>query len=132
MKVIVEETSDKDVEFYRVGDLVNKLTNDTSDNILPFDEVKYDKHLNLKITNFFGKSGDIPKLIPKTETKPAINSIKYGLNNQPGKTNREVKDDVTRASTDLSEVKKPGKRKRSLSPVNNKTLNSFIKPKLKK
>jgi hypothetical protein len=140
MKVIVGSSSDKDIVFHRVGDLVNKIANNTPDNILPFEEVKYDKHMNLKLTNFFGKGGvavdtfKMPKVLPKTDIK--VSWLERALKEDEKKVDeKELRDDTTRVSsafTDLK-VKKPGKRKRSLSPVNNKTLSSFIhvKPKNK-
>jgi hypothetical protein len=56
-------------EFYPVGDLVNKIVNDTPDNILHKDEVKYDKNKNLKLNNFFKKKDDSKKSSDESEPK---------------------------------------------------------------
>jgi hypothetical protein len=56
-------------EFYPVGDLVNKIVNDTPDNILHKDEVKYDKNKNLKLNNFFKKKDDTKKSSDESESE---------------------------------------------------------------
>ena len=45
-----------EMNFYEVGDLVNNFKNNTKDNILPKDKVKYNKNGNLLINNFLNKS----------------------------------------------------------------------------
>ena len=48
----INETKKIEMKFYEVGDLVNNLKNNTKDNILPKDEIKYNKNGNLLINIF--------------------------------------------------------------------------------
>lgn len=50
--------AETNLDFYEVGDLVNKLSNQDADNILPVQDLKYNKNKNLKISNFFCISGN--------------------------------------------------------------------------
>lgn len=52
----ITETKKLEMNFYEVGDLVNDFKNNTKDNILPKDQVKYNKKGNLLINNFLNKS----------------------------------------------------------------------------
>ena len=52
----VKETKNMELTFYEVGDLVNNYKNTGKDNILPLEQVKYNKKGNLLINNFFKKS----------------------------------------------------------------------------
>ena len=52
----INETKKLEMNFYEVGDLVNNFKNNTKDNILPKDQIKYNKNGNLLINNFFNKS----------------------------------------------------------------------------
>ena len=52
----INETQTLEMNFYEVGDLVNNFKNNTKDNILPKDKVKYNKNGNLLINNFLNKS----------------------------------------------------------------------------
>ena len=52
----INETKKLEMKFYEVGDLVNNFKNNTKDNILPKDQIKYNKNGNLLINNFFNKS----------------------------------------------------------------------------
>jgi hypothetical protein len=126
LKSIIEETSDKGVEFYRVGDLVNKVNNDSADNILPFDEVKYDRFKNYKLTYFMKKGTE-------EKEKKAINADKDDVSITldkaiPLKNEKKAidSDQTTRASS-MFEKKTPDKRRKSNSPINNTTLKNFVK-----
>ena len=52
----INATQSLEMNFYEVGDLVNNFKNNTKDNILPKDKVKYNKNGNLLINNFLNKS----------------------------------------------------------------------------
>lgn len=52
-KYIQDETQ---LIFYQVGDLVNKLSNEGEDNILPKEKIGYNKNRNLLIGNFLTKN----------------------------------------------------------------------------
>jgi len=52
----INATQNLEMNFYEVGDLVNNFKNNTKDNILPKDKVKYNKNGNLLINNFLNKS----------------------------------------------------------------------------
>lgn len=52
----INDTQDLEMNFYEVGDLVNNFKNNTKDNILPKDKIKYNKNGNLLINNFLNKS----------------------------------------------------------------------------
>lgn len=49
--------------FYPVGDLVNKLSNQSKDNIIHKDQITYDKNRNLKLNNFFKKSDNANNIL---------------------------------------------------------------------
>jgi putative SOS response-associated peptidase YedK len=52
----ISETKKLEMNFYEVGDLVNNFKNNTKDNILPKDQIKYNKNGNLLINQFLNKS----------------------------------------------------------------------------
>jgi hypothetical protein len=74
-----------ELNFYEVGDLVNKMSNQGKDNILHKDEVKYDKNKTLKITNFFQKKGE-EAIIKNSESKEK----KKDIVNPPSKKNDKL------------------------------------------
>ncbi len=77
----LKEIIDKEIKmkYYLIGDLVNKLSNTSKDNILPLEEVKYNKNGNLLIKNFLNNEGDksaVNKEInEKTIKKKNLNKI---------------------------------------------------------
>lgn len=83
------------LHFYPVGDLINKLGNNSKDNILHKDEITYDKNRNLKLTNFFKKN------TPKEETKD---------NNIEVEINKEEKEDFDKEFK-IEKVKETPKKK---------------------
>ena len=56
INTFINETQNIEMKFYEVGDLVNNFKNNTKDNILPKDQVKYNKNGNLLINNFLNKT----------------------------------------------------------------------------
>ena len=52
----INETKKIEMSFYEVGDLVNNFKNNGKDNIIPKDQIKYNKNGNLLINNFLNKS----------------------------------------------------------------------------
>ena len=56
INTFINETKKIEMNFYEVGDLVNNFKNNTKDNILPKDQIKYNKNGNLLINNFLNKS----------------------------------------------------------------------------
>ena len=56
INTFINETKNIEMKFYEVGDLVNNFKNNNKDNILPKDQVKYNKNGNLLINNFLNKT----------------------------------------------------------------------------
>jgi hypothetical protein len=109
-----------------VGDLVNKMSNQSKDNIIHKDEIKYDKNKNLKIDMLFGKMKERKSLIDKTrnsehgEEKEKIKTTtKISLNNLKDKEkskkeivmNSKREDDVSTQASFMDKKIGPGKRR---------------------
>lgn len=77
-----------EIEFYEVGDLVNNLANEGEDNILPEDQLKYNKNRNLKISNFFVS----PKMKEKEKISENETSKKASSRNRAGKIKNSIND----------------------------------------
>ena len=56
INTFINEIKNMEMKFYEVGDLVNNFKNNTKDNILPINQVKYNKNGNLLINNFLNKT----------------------------------------------------------------------------
>ena len=56
LNTFINETKKMEMNFYEVGDLVNNFKNNGKDNILPKDQIKYNKNGNLLINTFLNKS----------------------------------------------------------------------------
>ena len=56
LNYFVKKTKELKLEFWQIGDLVNDFKNISKDNILPLDQIKYNKKGNLLINHFFNKS----------------------------------------------------------------------------
>ena len=56
LNTFINDTKKIEMNFYEVGDLVNNFKNNGKDNILPKDQIKYNKNGNLLINNFLNKS----------------------------------------------------------------------------
>jgi len=101
------------LESYPIGDLVENLNNDTEDNIIHRDEIKYDKNKNSKITFFFPRK-------KKDDIKIEDNfGISDDSNLVPVKTEHK-----SHAFPLLSKKTSRGKKP---VPVNTKILLNFIK-----
>ena len=95
---------DKDIKmkFYLVGDLVNKLSNINKDNIIPKEEIKYNKNGNLLIKNFLSEG---EKLILK-KNENLIKANKKNLNKineleSIKEKNRKDDDNISQVSTTI-------------------------------
>ena len=56
LNTFINETKKMEMNFYEVGDLVNNFKNNGKDNILPKDQIKYNKNGNLLLNNFLNKT----------------------------------------------------------------------------
>ena len=56
LSYILKKAKELTFEFWQIGDLVNDFKNTSKDNILPLDQIKYNKKGNLLINHFFNKS----------------------------------------------------------------------------
>jgi hypothetical protein len=74
------------LSFYKVGNLVSKLSNNSSDNILPIEEITYDKNKNLKLTNFFNKKDKLSTEY-KLKNKEKIENDKIKIDKLSNYTN---------------------------------------------
>ena len=86
----INETKKIEMKFYEVGDLVNNLKNNTKDNIIPKDEIKYNKNGNLLINIFFNKSNseiDLNSNVKKNYTENKKNELKINKINEINKRN---------------------------------------------
>ena len=105
----VKKTKDLNLEFWEIGDLVNNFKNISKDNILPLDQIKYNKKGNLLINHFFNKSNseisltsvkkNNQSLLKKNEMK--INNIDEinKRTNSFQKVNIKNNDDISDIST---------------------------------
>ena len=86
----INETKKIEMKFYEVGDLVNNLKNNTKDNILPKDEIKYNKNGNLLINIFLNKSKseiDLNSNVKKNYVKNKKNELKINKIDEINKRN---------------------------------------------
>jgi putative SOS response-associated peptidase YedK len=97
---------DKDIKmkFYLVGDLVNKLSNISKDNIIPKEEIKYNKNGNLLIKNFLTEEKGEKLILKKNENlikenKKYLNKINE-LENLKEK-NKKNDDNISQVSTTI-------------------------------
>ena len=97
LSYFVKQTSDLNMEFYEVGDLVNDFKNISKDNILPLSQIKYNKKGNLLINHFFNKSN----------SELALTSVKK--NNQLENKKKEMK---------INKIDEINKRNKSYQKVN--------------
>lgn len=116
------------LEFYPVGDLVNKLSNQGSDNILHKEEIKYDKNKNWKLTCFFSNKNDEnsnkkPSVIT-TVKKDKINSITF--------TKQIVNPDCDDVSTQITEMNPRYYQGKRASRVEGNKKENVSKQKIKK
>jgi putative SOS response-associated peptidase YedK len=97
---------DKDIKmkFYLVGDLVNKLSNVSKDNIIPIEDIKYNKNGNLLIKNFLTEEKGEKLILKKNENlikdnKKNLNKINE-LENIKEK-NKKNDDNISQVSTTI-------------------------------
>lgn len=133
MFIKASKFEDIQINFYPVGDLVNKLHNYGKDNILHRDEITYDKNKNLKLTNFLKKRTDDKKADKdkiKENQKQKLQSTPDKIHDTTENNTIEVKNDtptgekgksletINKIETKNSKIKvtSTGKRKTSISP----------------
>ena len=109
IQYFVNQIKDIKLDFYEVGDLVNNISNNTKDNIMPKEKIKYNKNRNLLINHFLkkSKSDNSFKLI-KNETKidqSTENKMKLKIN-YIDKINKRMNssDNKNEAISDISTV----------------------------
>ncbi len=97
---------DKDIKmkFYLVGDLVNKLSNVSKDNIIPIEDIKYNKNGNLLIKNFLNEEKGEKLILKKNENlikenKKYLNKINQ-LEDLKEK-NKKNDDNISQVSTTI-------------------------------
>ena len=87
---------DKDIKmkFYLVGDLVNKLSNISKDNIIPKEDIKYNKNGNLLIKNFLSNDKGEKLILKKNENLIKDNKKKLNkINELDNIKEKNIKDD---------------------------------------
>ena len=52
----IKQTTSLELDYYKVGDLVNNFKNISKDNIIPLEQIRYNKKGNLLINHFLNKS----------------------------------------------------------------------------
>jgi putative SOS response-associated peptidase YedK len=113
-------------EFWQIGDLVNDFKNTSKDNILPLDQIKYNKKGNLLINHFFNKSNSEISLTSVKKNKQIENRKKEMKINKIDEINKRANsfqkinikenDDISEISTitgitnDESGIKKNNKK----------------------
>ena len=97
LNYFVKKTKELNLEFWQIGDLVNDFKNISKDNILPLDEIKYNKKGNLLINHFFNKSN----------SEISLTSVKK--NNQLEKKKKELK---------INKIDEINKRTNSFQKIN--------------
>ena len=97
LSYFVKKTKELNFEFWQIGDLVNDFKNISKDNILPLDQIKYNKKGNLLINHFFNKSN----------SEISLTSVKK--NNQIEKRKKEMK---------INKIDEINKRANSFQKVN--------------
>ena len=95
---------DKDIKmkFYLVGDLVNKLSNISKDNIIPKEEIKYNKNGNLLIKNFLSEGEKL--ILKQNENLIKDNKKKLNKINELEiikEKNRKDDDNISQVSTTI-------------------------------
>ena len=92
----VKKTKELNLEFWKVGDLVNDYKNISKDNILSLNEIKYNKKGNLLINHFFNKSN----------SEISLTSVKK--NNQLEKKKKELKinkiDEINKRTSSFQKI----------------------------
>ena len=96
--------NDIKMKFYLVGDLVNKLSNVSKDNIIPIEDIKYNKNGNLLIKNFLTEEKGEKLILKKNENlikenKKYLNKINE-LENLKEK-NKKNDDNISQVSTTI-------------------------------
>ena len=105
----VNKTKELNLEFWEVGDLVNDFKNTSKDNILPLDQIKYNKKGNLLISHFLNKSnsgmsltsGKKNEQIERKKKEMKINKIEEinKRTNSFQKINMKDKEEISEVST---------------------------------
>ena len=142
--ISIKKIMDKNLEmkFFLVGDLVNNLNNISKDNIIPRDEINYNKNGNLLIKNFFkkeiDKNGKEKFVLSKKDENIKINSnLNKNLNKikilENNKNKNLSDDDKSLISTTVnSEFKSNIKKNYGKSFINYKNITNFKNDKCSK
>lgn len=104
-----------ELESYPVGDLINKLSNQTKDNILHKDEIKYDKNKNLKLNNFFKIKSEIVDTSLEKDPKIYLERKTINIEQNKSENNKsittELNDNKAEIKEQISKTEKKGKMK---------------------
>ena len=133
--ISIKKIMDKNLEmkFFLVGDLVNNLNNISKDNIIPRNEINYNKNGNLLIKNFFkkeiDKNGKEKFVLSKKNENIKIN-LNKNLNNLKILENKKKKnfsddDKSLKSTTDNSDFKINIKKNYGKSFINYKNISNY-------
>ena len=126
LSYFIKKAKELTFEFWQIGDLVNDFKNTSKDNILPLDQIKYNKKGNLLINHFFNKSNSEISLTSVKKNKQIENRKKEMKINKIDEINKRANsfqkinikenDDISEISTitgitnDESGIKKNNKK----------------------
>ena len=109
LSYFVKKTNELKIDYYEVGDLVNDFKNTTKDNIVPLDQIKYNKKGNLLINHFFNKSNSEVNMTSVKKNKQLENKKKEmkinkideinKRSNSFQKASKKYNDDISEIST---------------------------------
>lgn len=94
----------EDISYYEVGDLVNKPTNITEDNILPVEQVKVNKNNNLLIKNFL-------QPVKKSELEEKLEKVNKETKKEDDKDNITTITGITKDTNRYDTLKKKNNQK---------------------
>ena len=131
----INETKKIEMNFYEVGDLVNNFKNNTKDNILPKDQIKYNINGNLLINNFLNKSKSEINLnsnIKKDYVENKKNELKINKIDEINKRNNSYKKSNLKDFDTISEVSTvTGITNNDNNGIKNKKFDFLMKGKVK-
>ena len=115
----INDTKNLEMKFYEVGDLVNNFKNNTKDNILPKDQITYNKNGNLLIKNFLNKS--------KSDISMTSNKKNNYLENKKKELKIKKEEEINKKTNSLQKVEHPNKDISEISTVTGTNDYSDIK-----
>ena len=107
LSYFVKKTNELKIDYYEVGDLVNDFKNTTKDNIVPLDQIKYNKKGNLLINHFFNKSNSEVNMTSVKKNKQLENKkkeMKINKIDEINKRNKSYQKVNIKNNDDISEI----------------------------